>query len=177
MTREEALWHLDTYSSTLGSGQTTQEQHEEAKRIAIEALENAEQIRWERDTAIQQLKDLGYGLGEKPRTDGDCIRRQDFDKFLEDGEKEAVKNRKYVFASALNAIRGNLRNFPSVQPDRKCGKWERWTDKVEHSRGVEYIPRCRCSECGTEYDPNSAKFINFCPQCGADMRGEQDDSV
>ena len=25
-----------------------------------------EQIRWERDTAIQQLKDLGYGLGEKP---------------------------------------------------------------------------------------------------------------
>lgn len=27
-----------------------------------------EQIKWERDLAIQQLKDLGYGLGEKPRT-------------------------------------------------------------------------------------------------------------
>lgn len=26
-----------------------------------------EQIMWERDTAIQQLKDLGYGLGEKPK--------------------------------------------------------------------------------------------------------------
>ena len=26
-----------------------------------------EQIMWERDIAIQQLKDLGYGLGEKPR--------------------------------------------------------------------------------------------------------------
>ena len=34
-----------------------------------------EQLRWERDTAIQQLKDLGYGLGEKPRTD-DTISRQ-----------------------------------------------------------------------------------------------------
>ena len=26
-----------------------------------------EQIKWERDLAIQQLKDLGYGLGEKAR--------------------------------------------------------------------------------------------------------------
>ena len=71
----------------------------------------------------------------------------------------------------------DLKDLPSAQSERKRGKWERWVDRVEHSRGVEYIPRCRCSECGTEYDPNSAKFINFCPQCGADMRGEQDDSV
>lgn len=27
-----------------------------------------EQLKWERDVAIQQLKDLGYGFGEKPRT-------------------------------------------------------------------------------------------------------------
>ena len=26
-----------------------------------------EQIRWERDTAIQQLAELGYGLGEKQK--------------------------------------------------------------------------------------------------------------
>ena len=26
-----------------------------------------DQIRWERDIAIEQLKDLGYELGEKPR--------------------------------------------------------------------------------------------------------------
>lgn len=50
----------------------------------------------------------------------DLISRQGFDKFLEDAEKEAVKNRKYVFASALNTIRGNLRNFPSAQPDFSC---------------------------------------------------------
>ena len=26
-----------------------------------------EQVKWERDVAIEQLKELGYGLGEKPR--------------------------------------------------------------------------------------------------------------
>lgn len=35
-----------------------------------------EQIKWERDIAIQQLKDLGYSLGEKVRTDGDTISRR-----------------------------------------------------------------------------------------------------
>lgn len=39
MTREEAIKHLETYSTTNGSGQTTQAQHEEAKQMAIEALE------------------------------------------------------------------------------------------------------------------------------------------
>ena len=38
MTKEEAIRHLETYSSTMGSGLTTQEQHEEAKKMAIEAL-------------------------------------------------------------------------------------------------------------------------------------------
>lgn len=38
MTIEEAIRHLGTYSSTMGSGLTTQEQHEEAKKMGIEAL-------------------------------------------------------------------------------------------------------------------------------------------
>lgn len=36
---EEAIKHLETYSTTNGSGQTSQAQHEKAKRIAIKALE------------------------------------------------------------------------------------------------------------------------------------------
>ena len=39
MTVNEAIRHLYTYSSTNGSGQTTQDQHEEAKLMAIKALE------------------------------------------------------------------------------------------------------------------------------------------
>ena len=39
MTKAEAIRHLQTYSTTMGSGQTTDEEHNEAKRIAIKALE------------------------------------------------------------------------------------------------------------------------------------------
>lgn len=39
MTLDEAVGHLQTYSTTNGSGMTTDKQHEEAKRIVIEALE------------------------------------------------------------------------------------------------------------------------------------------
>lgn len=35
-----------------------------------------DQIKWERDLAVSQLEALGYGLGEKPKTDGDLISRQ-----------------------------------------------------------------------------------------------------
>lgn len=38
MTIDEAISHLDTYSSTMGSGQTTQAQHEESKRVAIDTM-------------------------------------------------------------------------------------------------------------------------------------------
>ena len=38
-----------------------------------------DQIRWERDTAIQQLAELGYSLGEKPRTQPEIIRCKDCD--------------------------------------------------------------------------------------------------
>jgi len=41
------------------------------------------------------------------------------DKFLDAAEKEATKNRKYVLASAINTIRGNIRNFPSAEPEQK----------------------------------------------------------
>ena len=38
MTIKEAIKHLNTYSSTMGSGQTDSDQHEEAKRVALDAL-------------------------------------------------------------------------------------------------------------------------------------------
>ena len=61
----------------------------------------------------------------------------------------------------------------SVQPSRK-GHWIRWREDFEYiERGVtESVPHCQCSECKKEYDPHTAQFINFCPNCGADMRGD-----
>lgn len=45
--RRQTIMHLSTYSSTLGSGITTQEQHQEAKSICIKLLEDIEDIKAE----------------------------------------------------------------------------------------------------------------------------------
>lgn len=100
----------------------------------------------------------------------DLINKQDFDKFLKSAEEEAMKKRKYVFANALNTIRGNLRDFPSAQPERK-GKWIFKND----------LRQFFCSECGVPsltYDDvylYSMNLPNFCEDCGADMRKEGDE--
>ena len=44
MTIDEAISHLGTYSSTMGSGQTTQAQHEESKRVAIDIMRKYQKI-------------------------------------------------------------------------------------------------------------------------------------
>ncbi len=44
MSIDEAISHLGTYSSTMGSGQTTQAQHEESKRVAIDTMRKYQQI-------------------------------------------------------------------------------------------------------------------------------------
>lgn len=45
-----------------------------------------------------------------------------FDKCLEQAEIEATKSRKYVFSSAINTIRGNLANFPTVNQWIPCSE-------------------------------------------------------
>ena len=49
---------------------------------------------------------------------GRLINADAFDKFLEQAEVEATRNRKYVFRSAINVIRGNLKNFPPAQQEQ-----------------------------------------------------------
>ena len=55
-----------------------------------------------------------------------------------------------------------LMGLPSAQPERPKGKW---IHQVKFSR-VE------CDQCGKVFR-NSFAPKNFCPNCGADMRGEQ----
>lgn len=54
------------------------------------------------------------------------------------------------------------------------GEWIYWYEEIENDTCTEYIPHCKCSECGTEYDSHTVKFINFCPNCGAKMGGNYD---
>ena len=55
-------------------------------------------------------------------------------------------------------------NLSAAQPERQRGKW------------IDYAnSHCECSVCHTEwsYFQNEVECFEFCPNCGADMRGEQ----
>ena len=63
-------------------------------------------------------------------------------------------------------------NLPSAQPERKRGKW------IEDDDGWDEVI-WRCSECDAVFTlidgtPKENEYY-FCPHCGADMRGKQDD--
>lgn len=69
---------------------------------------------------------------------------------------------------------GNSEPLPSAQPERK-GYW------IEMGTNKDGTHSIRCSKCGGGYKTRGharsiatkAKY-KFCPNCGADMRGEQD---
>lgn len=55
---------------------------------------------------------------------------------------------------------------PSAQPERPKGKW---IPKSESGCIIE------CSSCGERITVLGDEHPNFCPYCGVDMRGEQND--
>lgn len=54
------------------------------------------------------------------------------------------------------------------QTERKTGKWIH--DGYDFPHGNDWI---HCSECGKRGINVPADLTNYCPNCGADMRGEQ----
>ena len=59
-----------------------------------------------------------------------------------------------------------INKLPPIQPKR--GKWH-YSDGKPARIGLSF--GVVCDQCGTE----SEYCTNFCGECGADMRGEQDD--
>lgn len=88
----------------------------------------------------------------------------------EEAVKEYCRKRcLYIVDSAL------LKKYASAQPEQKKGKWEEHHVSVYENIGL-YVVRAKCSVC-ERYSwyttVNDKKFnYNFCPRCGADMRGE-----
>lgn len=81
-----------------------------------------------------------------------------------------MKNRTYKIKRRCNDPRflvfewqfKKLYELPSTKPMRKKGKW------IDICDG--YTDYVKCDQCGGILDYKK----NFCPNCGADMRGEED---
>ena len=63
--------------------------------------------------------------------------------------------------------------IPSAQPEQKMGKWIR-DKKTEKEEQLIFHKIWTCSKCGEQQC--RPKPSNFCPNCGADMRGEKDET-
>lgn len=79
-----------------------------------------------------------------------------------DGAMDAVRNYPDDLISQLTAIE----DLPSAQPERKKGKWRRRI--IDSGYNADWI----CSECGYRVKTDFVNY-NYCPNCGADMRGEE----
>ena len=77
---------------------------------------------------------------------------------------------KTAFGMAITALElfGNSEQLPSVQPEHKTGQWI----PVTNGRGGHQCDRCGCY--APSYQSGTEWLSKFCPECNADMRGEQD---
>ena len=121
MTAQEAKQRLERiwkdYTSAYDS---ISEDDVTAFDMATNALGAIEQIQWERDMAIKQLHDLGYGLGEKPRegVTTNTISRQ----AAIDLAHELIVPNEYKYGLYNQAIKNycvEIMNLPSAQPEHE----------------------------------------------------------
>ena len=72
----------------------------------------------------------------------------------------------------LYGIKARISNLPPAQPEPKMGKWIipiPRGDVISYSRAYWECDQChKATYLGNE--------MNFCPNCGADMRGETNDT-
>ena len=97
----------------------------------------------------------------------DCISRNDTIEWF----KRVTVTDGITFETGFRQILTDIQNMPSVQPMRPKGKW------VSAKVGKLFPSNdYKCSRCGNvlNFDGVNAGRgdANFCPNCGADMRGE-----
>ena len=104
---------------------------------------------------------------------GEPMRLIDADRLLEDkriGKYYHLKNGDI----AIPLI--DIKHAPTIE-ERKTGKWNAYYHGINETPSFTYS----CNQCGysAPYGLYGGKYSqkewNFCPNCGADMRGEQDE--
>jgi rubrerythrin len=73
---------------------------------------------------------------------------------------------------AYKTALSELKKIPSAEPERNKGEWV-GTEFDGYADGNPVYCEWKCSACGCVVEDEEPTW-NYCPNCGADMRGEQD---
>ena len=75
----------------------------------------------------------------------------------------------------IGTVKQLLEGLPPAQPEPKRGKWIEYEQEFMLEGPTETVQKTvrECSIC-TAKIAGMVGIMNFCPNCGADMRGEQD---
>ena len=73
-----------------------------------------------------------------------------------------------------DAIDSIVEGEPTIEPERKKGKWIEYPDCLRYEDAYS-DDQIACSACHHVFSilDNCTEEFNFCPNCGADMRGER----
>lgn len=100
------------------------------------------------------------------------ISRQDtqdlIDEYIETAQRIKCKDAEDM----LMDLADDVRNLPSAEPERKKGKWLRYGE--DGYPNEEDTVFWQCDQCLETYTGRTTRIPNYCPHCGADMRGEED---
>lgn len=86
----------------------------------------------------------------------DCISKEQAIKAMQESE--------FGYTFEVDVAIEAVKALPTVEPERRKGEWIDGMPYVNSHWKV-------CSECHVSA-PDSCGGFNFCPNCGADMRGE-----
>ena len=141
-----------------------------SRQAAIDKLKREEKIFYSPNGLrylIGAIRDLPSAQPEQPSEIQDIL------DYLDTALHPIISPEHWNVYSELHDM---ISTLPSAQPDRKKGKW------IPHSETCrEYIGTVLvrvdydywfCDACGYRVK-NGQPMYKFCPNCGADMRGEQ----
>ena len=80
--------------------------------------------------------------------------------WLKEYGQEYIHGKKKI---SLMYIWKHIQDMPTIEPERKVGKWKKLSNDTFH-----------CRECGKTFIVIQGQdYMNFCPNCGVYMRGER----
>ena len=109
---------------------------------------------WDKNEYLNLLKQLLNSIGDKTMGGTDTISRQ-----------AAIDCVTYDVEHTIECLKA----LSSAQPERKKGQWLRYgEDGYPNNEDTVFW---QCDQCLEQYTGRAKKIPNFCPNCGADMRG------